>query len=279
MVKKTIAASVLFTLLASPVLASTTVISSLGEAPLLGELRSTQDLTQQVFKQTPRLNKAARQLGLTPDQFDEFTTDIATDENVRWVTVPRHLDGMSWESAGRVHVIRDVMIPANTHGWAVYLKTGVTVYVPAKCGNLSVLHTPVRHVAAVKAASAPAPVVEAPAAPAEAPPPVAVAPAPAEFPTPTPLAAIPPPPPVHHSLLPLLGGLLLLPLIVLAGGGPHGGTTGFLPSIGGGSSPSIIPGMPSIPVPSIGGGPPIGGGSPPGGGGGGGGMCCGCGCD
>jgi hypothetical protein len=192
---------------------------------------------------------------------------------------------MSWQTGGRVHVIKDVQIPANTKGWAVYLD-GVTVYMPAKCGNLSVLHTPTKRVAAVKAATAPAPpVAEAPppaAPPPEAAPPVAFAPA--EFPTPTPLSAIPPPPPVHHSILSFLPLLAIIPLALI---GAHTAAPGFLPAgpIGGIAgapvlAPPILTPIISAPVAPIiapiVAPPPSSGGSPPGGGGG---MCCGCGCD
>jgi hypothetical protein len=232
MLRQTLAAGAVFFLLASPAYAATTVISSLGNAPLIGELRSTQELTQQVFANGPRLSKAAAELGLTTAQYDEFRSDVATDENIRWVTVPRHLDAMSWQSGGRVHVIRDVMIPAKTHGWAVYLDDGPVVYMPAKCGNLSVLKRPARRVAFApksQTVAAPLPAPAPPVVAAPPPPPADVAAAPPEapsmFPTPTPLSAIPAPPPVHHNFLAAIGGLLL-PLFILPGGGGGGGSAG-----------------------------------------------------
>lgn len=214
--------SLIIAFFAAPAGAHPTVISSLGEAPLIGELRSTNELTSEVFKQTPRLERAASELGLSHEQFDDFKTDVAIDENIRWVTIPRHLDAMSWQSGGRVHVIKDVVIPPRTHGWAVYLANGVTVYVPAKCGNLSVLRTPVKRVAiaplpAAAPAAAPLPVLAPQAAVESAPPPAPAAPT--EFPTPTPLAAVPPPAPVHHYFLDALGALLLPLIAVSAGGG------------------------------------------------------------
>lgn len=212
---------------------ATTVIATLGEAPLVGPLPSTHALVMAVFRNPDRFHKAARLLGLSSDQYEELTEDISDRENVRWVTIPRHLDAMSWASSGRVHVIKDVLIPPKTAGWAIHLSGGIVAYVPARCGNLSVLHEaqPRRVAAAPKpviaplAATAPAPdetvaAADAPAPP-EAPPPPPEAPPPAAVAV-APLAAVPIAAPAAHSLWAAIGAALL-PLIGL-GGGSSGGS-------------------------------------------------------
>jgi hypothetical protein len=227
MLKKVLAFTTMTVMIGGPAYATTT-IASLGEAPLVGQLRSTNQLRAAVFKKDRLISRAARMVGLTADQKEEFDEDIATNENIRWVTIPRHLDAMAWQTDGKVHVIKDVMIPPHTNGWAVYLKGGTVAYMPAKCGNLSVLHTPQRRVAVLPAVHpAPPPPEEAPPAPA-APPPVAAPPPPITYATPTPLSAIPPPVVHHISPFDFLGALLV-PLFIPGGGGSS-------------SSPSSAPG-------------------------------------
>jgi hypothetical protein len=201
--------------------AKVTVIAELGTAPLLGTSSSTAQLRQRVARNEGVLSAAAARLGLNNSQYAQFRAAI-DGSRLAWVTVPRHLDAMTWQGAGRVYVLRDVMIPAGTHGWEVDLPANgqvLSLYMPALCGNLSILRKSVP-VVAHRAARVETPVVVVPP-PAPVPPPVAVAP------PPPPVVAAPPPAPppaavaetefppvaavaaVHHgfSLLPLLFGL------------------------------------------------------------------------
>ncbi|MBV8726830.1 MAG: hypothetical protein JO233_03515 [Candidatus Eremiobacteraeota bacterium] len=157
---------------------------------------------------------AGAEMGLTPREFAEFLRTFKHTKPA-WVTLPRHLDAMSAiHRSGTVYIVRDVVIPAGTSGWEVDLHEPhqlVRLFMPASCGNLSVIRTPViMHLA--KRPPLPPRHIETAAA---SPPP----------PTPAPVAeASPFPPPPHHlgGLLPLLGGIILL-LIGSPGPGPGPG--------------------------------------------------------
>jgi hypothetical protein len=223
---------------ASPALAHTTVVSQLGEAPLLGSSSSTAQMRANVARNEGVLSAAATKLGLTSNQYALFRAELASSR-VSWVTVPRHLDAMTWQGNGRVYALHDVMIPANTRGWEVDLPDGngrvLALYMPALCGNLSILrksaplvahHAPPTRVAAL-AATPPAPPPPVEAAPAP------VAPAPPAPPVPNDQAPAPPAtvaqaafPPVaaaaaHGGLLPLLVPLLA-GVAALSGGSGSG---------------------------------------------------------
>ena len=212
-------------LCAAPALAKPTVIAELGSAPLLGTSRSTAEMRASVARNEGIVSAAAARLGLTPGEYAQFHAAIDSSR-VAWVTVPRHLDSMTWQAGGKVYALHDVIIPAGTHGWEVDVPSHgqvLALYMPAKCGNLSLVRQPGKmiahrtappaHVAAVVpppapvvAAAAPVAVADVPAVPPDDQPaaPVAVAP-PTEFP-PAPAAA-------HHNALflaPLLFGLAAL---------------------------------------------------------------------
>lgn len=215
--------------LAAPAAAKTTVISQLGTSPLLGQSSSSAALKTNVARHQQLLESAAAKMGLSPGEYSSFRQQIAAS-HYTWVTVPRHLDSMSWASGQRVHIIRDVMIPAGTNGWEVDLRHNnqiLALFMPAVCGNLSLIRKNMPVVAKVVPH---APKLVAKAAPAPMAPPVAVgmppqvmgvesAPAP---PADTVVAAGT----VHKaSLLPLLLGII--PFIIGGGGGGsgHGGFT------------------------------------------------------
>jgi hypothetical protein len=215
-----------------PAAAAPIEIATLGRAPLMGESTSASELTYNFHKNERIVHRAASAIGLTPEQYRQFRLALDVGK-ANWVTVPRHLDAMTWSSGGAIRVLHDVMIPANQKGIEVDLNSGsqiVAVFLPAKCGNLSVLRRPLPHVAAVR--NFPVPHV-ATAAPAPAPAPeVALAPPPAEAPAPVAAVAALPPPPVHHGLgfLPLAA---LIPFLFNGGGGggsvPSGGTVAGAP--------------------------------------------------
>jgi hypothetical protein len=211
----------LFALCISPAMARPTVIAELGSAPLLGTSRSTAEMRALVARNEGIVSAAAVRLGLTAGEYAQFHAAIDASR-VAWVTVPRHLDSMTWQAGGRVYALHDVVIPSNTHGWEVDVpeRHGVlALYMPAKCGNLSLVRRPARviarraapvHVAVAPPVVAPAPPVEVAAAPAPPPPEDAPAPAPPAPPTEFPPAAAA----TKHSaalfLAPLLFGLAAL---------------------------------------------------------------------
>ena len=236
-----VSGALVFALGAAPALAHTTVISRLGEAPLLGTSSSTAQMRARVARNEGVLSAAATKLGLSSDQYALFRAELASSR-VSWVTVPRHLDAMTWQGNGRVYALHDVMIPANTHGWEVDLPDGrgrvLALYMPALCGNLSIL----RKSAPVVAHHAPPTRVAALVAPPPAPP-IEAAPAP--------LAPAPPAPPVPNDEVPAPPATVAQafpPVPVAAAAHP-----GFLPFLvpllagvaaisgGSGSGPVVVP--------------------------------------
>jgi hypothetical protein len=230
-----LAGSAIFILGAAPALSHTTVIAELGSFPLLGTSSSTAELRSRVARNEGTLSAAATKAGLTPSEYAQFRAAIDSKQ-LAWVTVPRHLDVMTWQANGAVYALHDVDVPARTHGWEVDIPHGhqlIAVYLPAKCGNLSVvrralpvvaqrpkpkqvmaLHTVDQQPVAV----APPVVAEASPVPVEAPP---AAVAGTEFP---PVAAV-----AKHgiNLLPLLFGLA-----ALAGASSANGGSPNLPPVG-----------------------------------------------
>lgn len=209
---------------ALPAVAKTTVISQLGTSPLIGQSSSSAALKTNVAQHERLLERAAAQMGLSPAEYASLRQQIAAS-HYTWVTVPRHLDAMSWASGRKVHVIRDVMIPARTNGWEVDLRRDnqvLALFMPAVCGNLSLIRRNMPVVAKAAPPKAVAKVVPPPAPVAVGAPPqvlgVETAPAP---PADTVVTAAA----VHHaSLLPLLLGII--PFIGGGGGGGGGGPAG-----------------------------------------------------
>jgi len=206
-----------------PAQARTTVIAQLGTSPLIGPMASTSEMQRRVRGDLTLLAQAGSQIGISHAQYVRFRDAVAVGD-VRWVTIPRHLDAMSWASAGNVRVIHDVMIPANTNGWEVDIPEGdhvVALYVPAICGNLSLLRKPAVHVANYRPAPKPVVAAQPPPPAPEAPPVTAPAPEVAEAAVPAPAPVIAAPPPSR----PKLGWLPLLIPFLLGGGGGSGGST------------------------------------------------------
>jgi hypothetical protein len=217
------AAALLVAMTGLPAMAQPIEIATLGRAPVMGQSTSPAELQYNFKKNEGIMRRAGMGLGLTTEQYEQFRLALEVGKP-NWVTVPRHLDAMTWAAAGQVHVLHDVIIPANQKGVEVDLHSGdkiISLFLPAKCGNLSVIRRAVPHVAAVR--NFPVPHVAAvtmPQPPAQE---QVAAVVPVE-PAPVVAAAIPPAPVVaaHHgfSLLPLAA---LLPFLVHGGGG--GGTT------------------------------------------------------
>lgn len=231
-----------------PALAQPHVIAQLGTAPLIGQISSTPELQTDVTRQSRLFQTAGTKLGLTPAEYAQFESRISSRQ-LAYVTIPRHLDAMSWSSGGRVYVLHDVVIPAKTKGWEIDLQEGhqiVALFIPARCGNLSVLRKPMPAIA--KAAPAPRVAVEAAAtappqseqtpAPEAMPAAVALPAAPAATPAPYQAAAVATP--THHARLWPLA--LLIPVIALLVS-HHGGNA--VPPIG----TTTLTAPPSAPTP------------------------------
>jgi hypothetical protein len=228
------AAALLVVMTGLPALAQPIEIATLGRAPLMGQSTNAAELQYNFKHNESLMRQAGMDLGLTNEQYEQFRLALEVGKP-NWVTVPRHLDAMTWSSGGQVHVLRDVIIPANQKGVEVDLHSGdkiISLFLPAKCGNLSVIRRAVPHVAAIR--NFPVPHVAAVAAPQPCPAGMVgtaypdchqMAYVPAEAPAPIVAAVVPPPPPiaaVHHgfSLLPLAA---VLPFLIHGGGG--GGST------------------------------------------------------
>lgn len=178
--KTLVAGPLIFALGMAPAFARTTVIAELGTAPLLGTSTSTAEMRARVARNEGVLSAAAAKLGLTASQYAQFHMELMSSRT-SYVTVPRHLDAMTWQGGGHVYVLHDVQIPAKTRGWEVDLPAAngrvLALYMPALCGNLSLLNKTapvVAHHAApvptrVAALVAAPPVVEAPVAAPPAP--------------------------------------------------------------------------------------------------------------
>jgi hypothetical protein len=220
-----------------PALAQPHVIAELGTAPLIGQISSTSQLQADVTQQRRLFERAGTKLGLTPDEYAQFSARISS-RRLAYVTIPRKLDAMTWSSGGRVYVLHDVVIPAHTKGWEIDLQEQhqiVALFIPARCGNLSVLRKPMPALAqaapakAAPAKIAPAPVVAVEAAATAPPQPmpetVALPAAPAATPAPYTSIATATPATHHARLWPLL----LIPIIALLAS-HHGGSS--IPAVG-----------------------------------------------
>lgn len=239
--KRKIFALILSLALPLPAAAQTHVIAQLGTAPLIGAVASTAQLQNDMREQREIFETAALQLGLTPSEFLAVQGRIERGQ-VTYVTIPRRLDAMSWRNGESVHVLRDVVIPAKTMGWEVDLaEDGQTlaVFIPNKCGNLSLLRRPAPRLARAPkvlpasisyATPAPAPVTT----PVPAPAPSAVPAAPMQVPLSNYAASSGTAAPHHFRAWPLL----LLPVIALFASHGHGGVSSAAPpAIAAGSNP------------------------------------------
>ena len=196
---------------AVPAFASVTVIHSLNRDQLLGESPSAADMNRRIASNESRLAMAGSEIGLSPREFQQFLRTFRTSRPA-YVQIPQHLDAMTAvHRSGNVYVLRNIVIPAGSMGWEVDLHEPhqlVRLFMPATCGNLSVIRTPVvQHIAARP--PLPPRYIETAAA---TPPPAPVAEATPEV--------FPPPPHHNGGIFVLLGGLILT--LIGSGGPPPG---------------------------------------------------------
>jgi len=209
---RVLAVSLAVLFLGVPAFASITLYT-LHRDELLGETSSRAEIQQRVAANESRLAMAGSQMGLSSSEMARF---FKTFKNTKpaWVTLPRHLDAMSAvHRNGNVYVVRDVIIPAGSSGWEVDLVEShqlVRLFMPASCGNLSVIRTPIRHIAA----RPPLPPRHIETA--------AATPPPSPAPSATPEAF---PPPAHRNvgLWPLLAGVIFFLIGNPPGPGPGPG--------------------------------------------------------
>lgn len=220
--------ALIVSLVNSPASAGPYAIHNLSHDALLGSTNSRLEMQQRVRQYDARVRKAASDLGLTPSQVQAFETQLP---NSRYVVLPRHLNAMAGYAHGTPYVVHDVIIPVNSRGWEVDVVQGdslMRVFVPAACGNLSILRSFQPHIAQlperqpsrpVRAALLPATSVVAPSAPAAQP-----VPAPAVVPAAQPPAFAMSSPQVvsHHGHFPWWLALIAIPFI-------HGGGSSQAP--------------------------------------------------
>lgn len=162
-------------------------------------------------KEHPRAFKeAARRIGLTPAEYEEFRNDLL-DGKVVYVRLPKHMDAMAGDRGGNIYAVKNAYMPNPVMGWKVTLSTGAVVYVPQTCGNLALSRFPVKpakrvpvvyHHYAPPPQATPAPTVV-----------VSVQPTPAPYvpPEAPPVAAVATPPNYNWLIgVPLLGGLIYI---------------------------------------------------------------------
>ena len=210
----------------APASASVTVIHALNRDQLLGESTSAADVNRRIAANESRLAMAGAEIGLSSRELQQFLHTFRTSRP-EYVQIPRHLDAMTAvHRSGNVYVLHNVIIPAGSRGWEVDLHEPhqlVRLFMPATCGNLSVIRTPVVQHIAARPPLPPRHIETAAATPPPTPAPVAEA-------TPE---AFPPPPHHNGGIFVLLGGLILT--LIGSGGGP-------------GPGPVPVPGPPPNPA-------------------------------
>lgn len=198
-------------------------VTNFSERPLLGQIESTAQLQQDFASNETLIATAGEKLGLSASDMDAVHREVNRG-NARYVTLPRHLDGMSGAKHGVAFAHHNVVIPPNVHGWEVDLAkpTGtLRVFIPNRCGNVSYLFEHHRVLAA-------APIAFVPAPPESAPPVASPSYEPPAVPSPVPLVAVAPSVPVEPATHRAFGFLPWLALgligVALSGHGGGGGT-------------------------------------------------------
>ena len=109
---------------------------------------SSDDVWAATRDDSAHYTEAAKRIGLTPAEYREFRSTLL-DGNALYVRLPRRMDAMSANHNGRVYAVKNAVMAKPVMGWKVALADGNVVYVPAVCGNISLLRpVAVAHVAA-----------------------------------------------------------------------------------------------------------------------------------
>ncbi|MDQ2865248.1 MAG: hypothetical protein M3R51_03410 [Candidatus Eremiobacteraeota bacterium] len=114
-------------------------VTNFSQGPLLGEISSTAQLQQDFNQNATLIAQAGERLGLSASDMATVRHEINRG-GARYVTLPRHLDGMTGARGGVAFAHHNVVIPPDVHGWEVDLEkpTGtLRVFVPNRCGNVS----------------------------------------------------------------------------------------------------------------------------------------------
>lgn len=219
-----------------PAIAAPYAIHNLSHDALLGPTSSRNEMQQRVRQYGARVRKAAIDLGLTPSEVQAFEAQLPS---ARYVVLPRRLNAMTGYAHGAPYVVRDVLIPASSRGWEVDLVRGDAlkrVFVPAECGNLSILRSFRPHIALLREMKPAKPVKAAVLSATSA---VAVStPAPQPVPAATVVPAVQPPafaissPQVasRHGHFPWWIALIAIPFIHSGGGSQGPGYHAPLPT-------------------------------------------------
>ncbi len=151
--------------------------------------------------------EAASLIGLSPAEYQEFRKDLL-DGHATYIVLPRHIDAMAGMHGHEVYALRNVDVPAGERGWQVTLNDGTLVYVPNKCGNLSMNRARVAATPHFRAIAAYQVAKPAPLIPVPAPPPVTQV----SFDAPAAVTDAPLSLPVSHispwGFVPVLGGII-----------------------------------------------------------------------
>jgi len=138
-IQRTAGTALLVVMTGLPAMAQPLEIATLGRAPVWHAPAHSLAEAQAYFtREEWAMRSAARAIGLTDAQFVSFKEQLAVAKPSQWVTLPRHLDAMTWGAPA--HRLDDVIIPKGEKGVEIdFPETGGTlvVYLPAKCGNMS----------------------------------------------------------------------------------------------------------------------------------------------
>ncbi|BDE04949.1 hypothetical protein WPS_02250 [Vulcanimicrobium alpinum] len=88
-----------------------------------------------------RYRDAGHQIGLNDAEFNEFEGRVF-DGKVTRTHLPLALDAMAGQHRGRVYAIKSVQVRPGEWSYLIALSDGKRVYVPVKCGNLSLVRRP-----------------------------------------------------------------------------------------------------------------------------------------
>ena len=203
-------------LIASAPTSAATVITKLGKSPVTVPLHSTAELVAH----RRQILAAAKTLKLTQGETETLTDALDNMPSLfQYVVLPRHLDAITGMGPHGYEALFDVTIPANSHGWVLAYSYGskrTLFYIPAACGNISIVRSLALPVPAVHHK----PPVVIP--PTETPPVPLVA---AEAVAPPPAPAFAPNPGFWARYGPIIGGILV-PIVGCAFAGcfsHHGG--------------------------------------------------------